>query len=414
MAIKASSGGELFPPVSPFPDPINLAELLDEVSKLIRRYIVLTPHQADAVSLWIALTWGIDSVQIAALLLINAPEKSCGKSQLLELVGRMSARQLSVSNITLAGLFRVIEKYSPTLLIDEADTFFREKNELTGLINAGHSRSAAYVLRIVGENHEPMRFSVWGAKAIAGIGLERHLPSATMSRGIQINLRRKTLEERVERLRHADAGLFGHIASKLARFAVDFCDAIRTARPPVPDALGDRDQDNWEPLLAIAELAGHGWLERATAAALALSNLNEPSTSFGNELLGDIRDVFQGKRVGRITTAEMIGGLIEDDERPWATYNYGKPITPRQLAKLLSPYGIKSKTVRQGPYSTPKGFELTQFEDAFDRYLTSPKTPEEIPDTSATYDEEAPDDGLTPFQRTWVNGLPPGRTEADF
>jgi putative DNA primase/helicase len=45
---------------------------------------------------------------------------------LLELMGRMSARPLPVSNATTAALFRSMELWKPTMLIDEVDTFIRE------------------------------------------------------------------------------------------------------------------------------------------------------------------------------------------------------------------------------------------------------------------------------------------------
>jgi sulfur transfer protein SufE len=215
-------------------------------------------------------------------------------------------------------------------------------------------------------------FDVWGAKAFAGISLEKHLPDATMSRGIVIVLRRKLPHETVSRLRHADKNLFTGIAAKLARFADDFSKQVRTARPLLPDELSDRAQDNWEPLLAIAGCAGPEWIQRATAAALQLSSASEQSVSSGNELLADIQHVFERKRVHKISTADLIQTLVADNEKSWATYNHGKPISPRQLAKLLAGYGIKSKTVRTSPTNTPKGFDTSQFEDVFARYLAAP------------------------------------------
>ena len=163
--------------------------------------------------------------------------------------------------------------------------------------------------------------------------------------------------------------LFEGIASKLARFADDYASQVRWARPTLPDALSDRAQDNWEPLLAIAECAGPEWVRRATAAALKLSGDASEAVSTGNELLADIRQAFESKQVEKIRTADLIAALVDDDEQGWATYNRGKPITPRQLAKLLAGYGIRPKTVRFGPH-TPKGYERSQFADAFDRYLT--------------------------------------------
>jgi putative DNA primase/helicase len=381
-----------FPEVEPWPDPVVPAEVLDEVSATIRRFVVMEPEEADAASLWVAFTWFIDSVAVAPLAIVNAPEMACGKSVLLDIIGRMSARPLPVSNVSTASLFRSVELWSPTLLIDEADTFVRENAELKGLINAGHTRTNAFVLRVEGDNNEPKRFPVWGAKALAGINLQKHLPDATMSRAIVFNLRRKLQHESVERLRHADPGMFEETTSKLARFAMDYTDQVRRARPALPDALNDRDQDNFEPLLAIAECAGPDWVSRATAAALKLSGTNADSTSTGHELLVDIREIFVREQVDKISTADLIYELCVDDERPWDSYNRGREITPRQLANLLSPYGIKSKTVRVDG-RTPKGFSAPVFIDAFARYLADPvEIPQPSNDPPDSSDDEDADD----------------------
>ena len=355
----------------PWPDAIDPAVLLSDLSDTIRRFIVLEPEQADAAALWAAFTWFIDVVQVAPLAMANAPERACGKSQLLDILGRLSARPLPAANASAAGLFRAVERWKPTVLIDEADTFVRENEELKGLVNAGHTRSNAYVLRVVGDNHEPKLFSVWGAKALAGIALEKHLPDATMSRAIVFNMRRKLPGEKVERLRHADAGLFDTLAAKLARFALDHADAVRWARPAIPDALDDRAQDNWEPLLSIAGCAGEDWLKRAIKAALILSGKADAAQSTGNELLSDIQHVFESKKLDRISTADLIAALIEDDEAAWATYNRGRPLAPRQLARMLAGYGIRSKNIRMG-YEQAKGFDREQFGDAFTRYVSPP------------------------------------------
>jgi putative DNA primase/helicase len=143
--------------------------------------------------------------------------------------------------------------------------------------------------------------------------------------------------------------------------------------------LGDRDQDNWEPLIAIAACAGPLWVDRAVKAALAMSNTAESPVSTGNELLADIQTVFEQKRTFKIKTVELIEALVKDETNAWATYNRGKAITPGQPAKMLSAYGIRSKTVRNG-LDTPKGYDADQFTDAFQRYLKAPEsaTPEKL------------------------------------
>ncbi len=283
------------------------------------------------------------------------------------------------SNISPAATFRVIEAKSPTLLIDEADAFFRENEELRGVINSGHTRATAYVIRTVGDDHEVKQFSTWGAKAIALIG---KLPDTVMDRAIVLPLRRKGPSEKVERLRHAGRGLFDALARKLARFGADHGVEIGRARPALPDALNDRAQDNWEPLLAVADLAGGSWPKQARRAALALSGAGEADLSIGEQLLSAIRDVFEENPFkDKISREELLKRLIEDEEQPWASWNKGRPLSAAQLRTKLKPYGITTKKVRINSYETAQGFEHIQFEDAWARYLDgeTPSSPSPPP-----------------------------------
>ena len=358
-----------FDEVEPYHEQIDPGELLNEIVLIIRKFIVLDDQQAYTAALWIAHTWFIDVLKISPRAIVDAPEKACGKTQLLIVLERMCYRPILASNASPSALFRAVDCWKPTILIDEADTFFRDNYEIIGMVNAGYS-SDGYVLRseAVGDSFEPHRFSVFSAQAIAGIALERHLPDATMSRGIVFNLRRKLPHEFVERLRHSDKYSFNSITKKLSRFAQDYSEQIKKARPILPDALSDRQQDNWEGLFAIASCAGKDWIDRATKAALTLSS-STASVSIGNELLADIESIFRS--VQKISTADLITELCRDQEAPWATYNKGKPISDRQVAKQLKSYAIYSKDIKFSYGKTLKGYCLEMFSDAFARYLTS-------------------------------------------
>jgi len=300
-------------------------------------------------------------------------------------------RALVASNISPAAIFRVVEGYSPTLLIDEADTFLRDNEEARGILNSGHTKQAAYVIRTVGDNHEPQKFSTWSAKVISGIG---SLPDTLMDRGTIFELRRKLPDEKVERLRHADKSVFTKLSRMLARYAQDANADIERARPVLPDKLNDRAQDNWEPLLAIADHAGGAWPKMAREAALLLSGVEQEATSLSAELLADIRDIFDGRFKGydRISTADLLKELNADDMKPWATYGKGdKPMTARQLAKMLEDYGIKPDVIRIGR-GTPRGFHTAWFDDAFTRYLPSPGA---SPEKSATAQQSTINDDIT-------------------
>jgi len=374
-AVKDARSGEdddslPFVEVDPWPEPIDPAALLSDIASTIRRFIVCNPEVADAVALWVAMTWFIDVVQVAPLAVITAPEKRCGKSQLLGLLGRLSAKAITASSISPAALFRTIDAWKPTILIDEADAFMKDNEELRGLLNSGHTRDSAYVIRTVGDSFTPTKFNTWGAKALAGIG---HVADTLMDRAVILELRRKLAGEEVERIRYAEPGLFDDLQAKLARFADDYREKVRLARPPLPNELNDRAQDNWEPLLAIAMVASDEWLSIGTAAALKLSGSDSAAQTLGTELLSDIHEIFAEKGIDRISSADLISALCADDEKPWATYNRGQQIKPRQLAKKLKEYGITSKTIRVGVTATPKGYERDQFDDAFLRYVATPE-----------------------------------------
>lgn len=367
-AMDEGGKATIFPAVEAWPEPVDGAALLHELHATLQRYIVCARDTAVAVSLWCAFTWLIDRVQVAPLAVITAPEKRCGKTQLLNFIGKVCRRPLVASNISPAAVFRVIEAHNPTLLVDEADSFLKENEELRGVINSGHTRQSAYVIRTVGDEHEPRQFSTWGAKAISGIG---QLAETIVDRAIVLELRRKLPTESVQRLRHAEPQLFERLASKLARFADDAGASIERARPNLPEALNDRAQDNWEPLLAIADYVGGDWPGTARRTALRLSGAERETQSLSTELLVDIRNVFDSKQVARIRTADLLTALAEDENRPWATHNRGKPMVATQLAKRLAEYGIKPSTMRiDGP--TAKGYSRADFEDAFRRYLSSP------------------------------------------
>lgn len=371
---KQSNASIDFDDVESWPDPVNPADLLDTVEATIRRFIVCNSETAIAATLWIVMTWFMDVVHFAPLAIITAPEKRCGKSQLLFLMGKMVKKPLLASGISPAALFRSIEKWNPTLMIDEADAFMKENEEIRLLLNSAHTRNAAFIIRSVGDNHDPTRFNTWGPKVVCGISAHK-LAETITDRAVLLELRRKLDHESVERLRYAPPELFDELTAKLARFSDDCQDTIRSSRPHLPEKLNDRAQDNWEPLLAIADVAGGAWPEKARKAALKIFGSDSPIMSIGTELLHDIKEVFDLKGGDRISTANLITELCRDDERPWKTYYRGFPLTPRQLSNKLKEYNILSKTIKTGHNETAKGYMLDQFKEAFSRYLSDLSSP---------------------------------------
>jgi hypothetical protein len=357
-------GGDFLRDVEPWLEPVDGSELLTAIADHVCWHVILPAHAAEAIALFVVYTHAHDAAEHSPILTVESPEKRCGKTTLASLLALLAARPLPVSNISTSAVFRTIEKYAPTLIIDEGDTFLRENEEMRGILNSGHNRSTAFVVRCEGDDHEPRLFTTWCAKAIFLIGSP---PDTLRDRSVVVRLRRKKPGETVLRLRNR-AEIFHELQSKAARWARDHLDSLRACEPEMPVGLNDRAEDNWRILLAIADEAGGPWRTKAREAARALSSDgtidDSEMASAGTLILRDTQMVFNGRGATSIGSLELIEGLCELPEAPWSEWRHGRPITGRGLAKLLKPFDIRPRHSRTG--ST---YERRSFEDAWQRYL---------------------------------------------
>ena len=366
----------------PWPDPVDGVTLLAGLTSLLTKYLVLPVQAPGVVALWILHTYTIEACFISPVLAITSPVMRSGKSTLMIVVGALVPRRLLAASITPAGLFRTIDKFRPTLLIDEADTFLRDNDELRGLLNAGHSKTTAIIIRPVGDDHEPRQFSSWCAKAVALIG---KLPPTLADRSIEVAMRRRTAHEVIDQLRQdAIEGEGADLRRQAARWALDHLATVKQADPDVPAGLHDRAADCWRPLFAIADAIGGDWPTKARAAATALAGTTVEDPDIGTELLTDIRTIFDEytNRAGAIVPVpnELEDGAIKTDvllaklhemaDRPWPLFGKTeKPLSSHKLARLLKPFSIFSADRVYFADGRARGYRVDAFSDAFARYL---------------------------------------------
>src|SRR5204862_4553478 len=128
------------------------AAMLADLEAAITADAVLPGGAAIAMAIWILHTHCLAAAAITPRLAIVSPTKRCGKTTVLKLLGALACKPLAAANLTPAVLYRVIEAYAPTILVDEADTFLADQDELRGVLNAGHDRHSAVVPRCVGDD----------------------------------------------------------------------------------------------------------------------------------------------------------------------------------------------------------------------------------------------------------------------
>jgi hypothetical protein len=352
-----------------WPDTVDGAKLLDDIAVTFRRFVVLPPHADVVEALWCVHAHALDAFGISPVLEINSPELECGKSVNQSVMRRMAPRGLTTTSISMSSIFRTVEKFKPTLFVDEGDAFLSLNEDLRGILNSSHLRNDAFVIRTEGDEHEPRAFSTWCAKSIALIG---NLPPTLRSRAITVQMKRKTGQDKVEDFHgHHPYPELEVLKKQAWRWTHDNLSTIRDARPSMPDGLINRTKDNWSPLFAIAEVAGGGWPKKCMDAAWAFQKGKPDETSIGVMLLSDIQDLFRESEGEPLPTEEILNELSKLDERPWSEWKKGKPITAVQLARLLKPFGIRPTTIRIGD-KTPKGYNIEDCVDAFRRYIPPP------------------------------------------
>jgi putative DNA primase/helicase len=365
----SDSGGRVtFRDPEPWREPVNGEALLRDLVGYFERFLVAPPASTIAAALWVLLTHVADVFDILPFLVIKSPTKRCGKTTFLDLIFRVSARGLMSSSITGPALFRTIEAYHPTLFVDEADHLTKLNPDLHAILNAGHRRTTARVIRTVGEHFEPKQFDTFAPKAMTVIG---RMPDTIEDRAILVPMERKSTRVRKEPAigRNMDASSVPLLA-RAARWAADNALALRSLELQYLEGLNDRAADNWAPLLVIATLLGEDVLREAERAARELSVGAEESVD--ELLLAHCREAF-GEQ-DKISTAALLGALVDRDDGPWAAWwaedvERGQTKAPgAKLAKRLRTFGIQPGQVWIDG-KKERGYRREAFSDAWNRYV---------------------------------------------
>jgi hypothetical protein len=379
----------------PWPESVHLADCLDAARAALRQHAVLPPHGDVAVTLWCALTHFLESVSYFGILHVMSPTRESGKTRLLELAHLMSARAWSLVHPTLPSLFRVIAAEAPTIVLDEADTLRRETvSDFTALLNDGVRRGGC-IPRVSEQPDGTFAvegFAIYCPKAVGSIGVP--FGDATVSRTIRVEMQRARPDELRQlapfRMDHAERQWAHDLRRRLTRAAADDGPRLAavlehaaddTAAVPLPPGVDGRQAQVWEPLVALADVAGGDWPALARAAcshfvgALEAAEPADPQV----RLLADLRTYFTEERpTARYATSEqLLEYLTGDESRGWREYRNGHPLTPHGLARLLKPFGLAPAIERAAelPNGRARAWARAKLEPVWDR-LAPPESRE--------------------------------------
>jgi hypothetical protein len=335
----------------------DLAGLLDDIRDVLQRFIVLRDEQLDTLPLWVAHTYIYREFDVTPYLAIMSPTMRSGKTNLLTVLEKVCYEPLVIVHMSTAALYQTIDQLKPTLLFDELDMQKMSK-VYRGILNSGYKRGGSVS---ISEGRRPRRLNVYCPKAFASIG--RALSATLSDRSIEIHMRRKTRDEKVDdfsirELTRATEGL----EDRLNNFRADFI--LSDANPAMPESLNSRERELWLPLFHIAAQAGDDWATRAQKACEVLTTeTHREEVDDSVLLLADIRAAFGGQN--RMFSEDLLKRLRNLEER-----QYDGPATEslKGLANTLAPFRIRPRQTRIGTDSK-KGYHRVDFGDAFRRYL---------------------------------------------
>ena len=267
--------------------------------------------------------------------MITSPEKRCGKTRLLDIIGGTCHRPLATVDATVAAIFRSLGgDHPPTLVIDEADAIFGNKKvaenneDLRKLLNAGHQRGKP-AIRCVGPMQIPTPFVRFAMAALAGIGA---MPDTITDRAINISMRRRAHGEKVAQFRsRRDGPILGGLRDRLAAWTAAHIEEEERGTGdagggPRRRHLGAADRGRGRCRRSLAR-RGAGGVQGVGGRA----DEADEDRSLSVKLLADIRQVFTEKCAPFLSSADLVAELRRIEDSPWSEFE----LTARKLAYRL-------------------------------------------------------------------------------
>ena len=240
-------------------------------------YFGIYPSEAvlDTLTLWAAHAHARDAGGMLVFpstprLMLLSSEPGSGKSHVLRLLSKITPQGRVFLEPSEAALAHSIGKEHRTVFLDESDVLFgqgQRKSAIRAIVNDGYTPDGSWT-RVRSGKVESL--PTFGALAIAGLdvletGTGSHL-KALLDRGIRVRMARGPEGYRPPRFDRDAAFVAARISERLTLWASQVIGELEDAVPEVPEGIGNRPAELWEPLLAVADAAGGRWPEAARQA----------------------------------------------------------------------------------------------------------------------------------------------------
>lgn len=265
-------------------------------------------------------------------------ERESGKSKLMIFLRAVAWNALLMLNPTPAVLFRLVQEFSPTLLLDEVEGLSKEDaREVLAIVNSGYKRGGS-VPRCEGEKTKRVElFDVYAPLALAAI---RSLNDVTEDRCIPLTLQRATDPDRLNAEVDLSAPVFARIRAGCYWLLLTRWHEVRELYRTLslPPWLNGRARELWKPLLAVAGVADreNGLQLTPDLLSLARQHVEDRSdiSAEGEALLAVLAE-----RLGADASRVIRPGELGEDLR--ARLGWRDAPTPHQVGAWLRRFGFR-------------------------------------------------------------------------
>jgi hypothetical protein len=287
--------------------------LIHEIQAFIHRYVDVSPLFEKIASYYVLLSWVYDAFNELPYLRLRGDPGS-GKTRFLLTVGSLCYKPIFASGAsTVSPLFRILDAFRGTLIIDEGD--FRqsdERAEIVKILNNGNARGFPVLRTEVSSKGEfnPTAYAVFGPKLIATRGFfeDRALESRCLTEemgqhrlrdDIPINLLVNYKEEAL------------HLRNKLLLFRFRKLHAHTPGEHLVDRTIEPRLNQVFVPLLSIIPDPGAQRDIRELARHYHQELMTERSMDMEAQILEIIRDMLASPHQPRLTVKEITSWFID-------------------------------------------------------------------------------------------------------
>jgi hypothetical protein len=370
--------------------PEEVPELVDAIVAALRRWIYFRREEEYlTVALWVIHTYTVETAYSTPYLRFDSVLPESGKSVTLKVLSLLAHQAELVVNPTAPNVFRSLSLVGEhAMLLEEVDTIFtgganKDTSDLRSVLNEGYKRGAKVRrLKLIKGEWIQEAFNIFFPKAFAGLG--NPLPATLNSRSIHIRMHRCPRAVPLDKFRPRKAAeSTAELRGWLQAWAEVAVERLRDAEPDVPDELGYREAEYWEPLFAIADLGGGIFGAQVRDAAIELRPKDD-TDEIPREvlLLKYTREAFDQAETDRLHSMTIAKVILtrDDDDNPflsrwgrWAEVEYSdsrKKSIGKDMAKLLKSVGVPppEKSLWVDGVNRP-GYYRSSFEEAWKEYL---------------------------------------------